>query len=169
LGLKTSERPESQDFISGGDYSAFFLEEEIKAGDIVNEKGDILGKHKGIIHYTVGQRKGLGIASPRPLYVVRIDPGKNIIVVSEKESLFSKGLIVGDINMIATNALKNPFDVVVKIRLQHQGAEARLLPYADNKAEIVLNKPQLSVTPGQSAVFYMGDTVLGGGVIEEAR
>ena len=169
LGLKTSERPESQDFISGGDYSAFFLEEEYKEGDIVNEKGEVIGKHRGIIYYTVGQRKGLGIASSRPLYVARIEPEKNRIVVSQRESLFSEGLIAGHLNLISTNTLENPLNVVVKIRLQHQGAEARLLPYADNKAEIVFNEPQLSVTPGQSAVFYVGDTVLGGGVIEEAR
>lgn len=167
LGLKTSERPESQDFISGGDYSPFFLEREIKEGDIVDEKGELRGKHKGIIYYTVGQRKGLGISSPKPLYVKRIDPEKNRILVSDKDSLFSKGLIARDLNLIAIDRLENSYNVMVKIRLQHQGAEAKLLPYADNKAEIVFNEPQLAVTPGQSAVFYVGDTVLGGGVIEK--
>ena len=168
LGLKTSERPESQDFISGGDYSPFFLEGEIKEGDIVNPKGELLGKHKGIIFYTVGQRKGLGIASPSPLYVKQIDPEKNRIVVSEKEALFSNGLIARDLNLISIDKLEGSHNVKVKIRLQHQGAEAELMPSADNKAKILFNEPQLAVTPGQSAVFYMGDTVLGGGIIEEA-
>jgi tRNA-specific 2-thiouridylase len=116
----------------------------------------------------VGQRKGLGIASPNPLYVKQIDPEKNRIVVSEKEALFSKGLIARDLNLISIDTLEGSHDVKVKIRLQHQGAEAKLTPCADNRAKILFNEPQLAVTPGQSAVFYMGDTVLGGGIIEEA-
>jgi len=168
LGLKTSDRPDSQDFISGNDYSPLFSIGEIRSGDIVDEKGNVLGRHNGIVHYTVGQRKGLGIAAPRPLYVSRIDAENNRIVVSDKEALFSKGLLVSGINLIAADRLEGPYRVKVKIRLQHQGAEAMVSPYGDDKAKIIFDEPQLSITPGQSAVFYLDDTVLGGGIIEEA-
>ena len=169
MGLKTSDRQESQDFISGNDYSPLFNIGEIKAGDIVDEKGNVLGRHQGIIHYTIGQRKGLGIAAPRPVYVSRIDAENNrVVVVSDREALFSEGLIAGGLNLIAVDRLEGPLKVKVKIRLQHQGADAVIHPLENNSARIVFNEPQLSVTPGQSAVFYMNDTVLGGGIIERA-
>lgn len=167
-GLNTSERPESQDFIAGGDFSPLFKPEEVQKGDIVNQKGEVLGKHKGIIHYTVGQRKGLGISFPEPLYVSEIDVKNNRIVVDEKSSLFSKGLSVIDINLISIDEIKEPMEVSVKIRLQHEAAPAILTPRGNGKAEVVFNEPQLAVTPGQSAVFYDGDIVIGGGIIEGA-
>ncbi|MFC1819979.1 tRNA 2-thiouridine(34) synthase MnmA [Thermodesulfobacteriota bacterium] len=166
LGLKTSDRPESQDFITGGDYAPLFRKEEIKEGNIVDEGGKILGRHRGIIYYTVGQRRGLGIASQRPLYVSKIDAKKNRIIVSEKESLFSKELSVKDINLIAIGKLERSYRVKVKIRLQHKEADAKIIPQEYNKAKIVFDEPQISVAPGQSAVFYSGDIVLGGGIIE---
>ncbi|MFC1839104.1 tRNA 2-thiouridine(34) synthase MnmA [Thermodesulfobacteriota bacterium] len=168
MGLTTSERPESQDFIAGGDFSPFFKPEEVCKGEIVNEKGEVLGKHKGIIHFTVGQRKGLGISSPDPLYVSEIDVQNNRIVVDKRPSLFSKGLTVVDINLISIDEIKEPLEVSVKIRLQHKATPAILTPAANGKAEVVFNEPQLAVTPGQSAVFYDGDIVLGGGIIERA-
>jgi len=168
LGLKTSDRPESQDFISGNDYSPLFTIGEIRPGDIVDEKGNVLGRHNGIIHYTVGQRKGIGIAAYRPLYVSRIDAENNRVVVSDRSSLFSKGLIAGGINLIASDKLEGPCRAKVKIRLQHQGAEAVISPCENKKVEIIFDEPQLSITPGQSAVFYADDTVLGGGIIEKA-
>ena len=168
LGLKTSDRPESQDFISGNDYTPLFTIGEIKEGDIVDEKGNILGRHSGIIHYTIGQRKGLGIAAPRPLYVSRIDAERNRVVVSDRESLFSTGLIAGGLNLIAVDKIEGPLKTKVKIRLQHQGADAVISPLENNRAKIVFDEPQLSVTPGQSAVFYLDETVLGGGIIERA-
>ncbi len=168
LGLKTSDRPESQDFISGGDYAPLFVEGEIREGDIVNKRGEVVGRHRGIIHYTIGQRRGLGISSHRPLYVCDIDAGRNRIVVSEREALYSKGLIAGDLNLISINRLDRPWDVDVKIRLQHREARARILPHEKNTAKVLFDVPQISVTPGQSAVFYRGDIILGGGVIEEA-
>lgn len=164
LGLKTSDRPESQDFISGNDYTPFFTMDEIKSGDIVDEKGNLLGRHKGIIHYTVGQRRGLGIQSSRPLYVSRIDAERNRIVVNE--TVFSSGLIAGRLNLIAVDGFEGPFRATVKIRLQHRGSDAIISPFDHNKVKILFNEPQKSITPGQSAVFYQGDTVLGGGVIE---
>ena len=118
LGLKTADRPESQDFVSSTDYSPFFREGEIEEGDIVNEEGNVLGRHRGIVYYTVGQRRGLGIASPRPLYVLRIDATRNTIVVTERENLFSKGLIATHLNLIAVDRLDRPYDIKAKIRLQ---------------------------------------------------
>lgn len=166
-GLETSDYMESQDFISGNDYSSLFNKEDVKNGDIVDEKGNILGRHRGIIHYTVGQRRGLGIASQRPLYVLKIDAKNNRIIVSDRERLFSKGLITTDINLIAMDRLERPHNVKAKIRLKHREADATVFPYDDKRAKVVFNEPQLSITPGQSVVLYLGDTVLGGGVIEE--
>ena len=168
MDLSTSGRPESQDFISGNDYSLLFRDGEVKDGDIIDEKGNILGRHRGIVHYTIGQRKGLGLSSPRPLYIIRIDTEKNRIIVGEKGALFSKGLIVRVLNLIAIDELDKPYRIKVKIRLQHKETDAELLPYKDNRAKIIFDEPQMSVTPGQSAVFYLDDTVLGGGIIEKA-
>jgi len=166
LGLKTSDRPESQDFISGNDYSPLFSIGEIKPGDIVDEKGNVLGRHNGIIHYTIGQRKGLGVAAARPLYVSRIDAEQNKIVVSEKDSLLASGLIADGVNFISVEKLDGPIMAKVKIRLQHPGADALVTPLEGDKVKIIFNEPQLSVSPGQSAVFYADDAVLGGGIIE---
>ena len=168
FGLETANRPESQDFVSGMDYASLFSEEELKEGDIVDESGKVLGTHRGIIHYTVGQRKGLGISSDRPLYVLRIDAQRNRIVVSDKENLISDGLIAADLNLIAVDQLEGPHKVKVKIRLQHEEVEATLLPHENSRAKIVFDEPQMSVTPGQSAVFYADDVVFGGGIIEHS-
>jgi tRNA-specific 2-thiouridylase len=164
LGLETADRGESQDFIDGGDYAILFSKDEIKAGEIVNEKGQVLGQHRGIIHYTIGQRRGLGIASQQPLYVSRIDAASNRIVVSHHEQR-SKGLIAGDLNWIAVDRIERPQQVQVKIRLQHKETEATVYPPDGDQTRILFKKPQLSVTPGQSAVIYADDAVLGGGVI----
>ncbi len=166
LGLETADRPESQDFIAGGNYSTLFNKEELKKGDIVDEKGNILGKHRGIIYYTLGQRRGLGIASDRPLYVSKIDAENNSIVVSDREKLFSEGLIATDLNLIAVDRLDRPYKVKAKIRLKHREADATVFPHENDKAKILFDEPQVSVTPGQSAVFYSEDTVFGGGIIE---
>ena len=168
FGLATANRAESQDFIAGGDYSLFFDKNEIKPGDIVNRDGKILGEHRGIIHHTVGQRRGLGIASDRPLYVVKIDAAKNRIIVGDKEDLFSAGLIATDINLIALDKIKQPYRVSVKIRLNSRAVDATVYPHKNGRLKVMFNKPQLSVTPGQHAVFYDKDTVVGGGVIQQA-
>ncbi len=167
LGLETADREESQDFIDGGDYSILFDKDEIQAGDIVDETGQVLGRHRGIIHYTIGQRRGLGIASQRPLYVSRIDAASNRIIVSDHENR-SKGLVATDLNLIAIDRIEQPRQVQVKIRLKHKQAEATVFPPDGNQTRILFEKPQVSVTPGQSAVLYAGDTVLGGGIISKA-
>ncbi len=167
LGLETANREESQDFIDGGDYSILFDKGEIKTGEIVDEAGRILGRHRGIIHYTIGQRRGLGVASRRPLYVSRIDADNNRIIVSDRENL-SKGLMAADLNWISVDRIDQPQQVQVKIRLRHNAADATVFPPADNQTRILFREPQMSVTPGQSAVLYADDTVLGGGVISAA-
>jgi tRNA-specific 2-thiouridylase len=167
LSLETADREESQDFIDGGDYSILFSEDEIKAGEIVNEKGQVLGEHRGIIHYTIGQRRGLGIGSHQPLYVSRIDAASNRIVVSHHEHR-SNGLVAGDLNWIGVDRIERPQEVQVKIRLQHKETDATVYPPDGDQTRILFKKPQLSVTPGQSAVIYADDTVLGGGIINAA-
>ena len=167
LGLETAAREESQDFIDGGDYSILFSKDEIKPGKIVNEKGQVLGEHRGIIHYTIGQRRGLGIAANQPLYVSRIDAANNRIVVSHHEHR-SKGLLACDLNWIAVDRIERPLEAQVKIRLQHKETDATVYPPDGDQTRILFKKPQLSVTPGQSAVIYADDTVLGGGIISAA-
>lgn len=167
LGLQTAHRRESQDFIDGGDYSILFNPDEFKAGEIVDEENHVLGRHRGIIHYTIGQRRGLGIASHRPLYVNRIDAAGNRIIVSHRESR-SKGLMIDDLNLIGVDHIDEPLEVQVKIRLRHKEAEATVYPPDRNQTRIMFKEPQMSVTPGQSAVIYAGDAVLGGGIITAA-
>ena len=116
----------------------------------------------------MGQRKGLGISSDRPLYVLKIDAQRNRIVVSDRENLLSEGLIAADLNLIAVDQLEKPHKVKAKIRLQHKEADATLFPHENNRAKIIFDEPQMSITPGQSAVFYSDDIVFGGGVIERA-
>ncbi len=168
LRLETAEEPESQDFIAGGDYASLFTEEDAKEGEIVDKNGHILGKHRGIIHYTIGQRRGLGIAAPQPLYVVKIDAKNNRIVVSGREKAFSEGLIARDLNLIAVEVLDRPYKVKAKIRQNQRETAATVFPHKQDKAKVLFEEPQMSVTPGQSVVLYEDDIVLGGGIIERA-
>lgn len=167
-GFISADRPESQElcFVQHGTY-ADFLKERIKPipGDIVDTDGNVLGRHKGIIHYTVGQREGLGIALGRPQYVLRIDAAENRIVVGDDHLLRISDCTVSNVNWI----LPMPSRAVkarVKIRHQHKGAAAVIKPLSDSTANIAFDQPQRAVTPGQSAVFYKGELVLGGGIIE---
>jgi tRNA-specific 2-thiouridylase len=168
LGLETVDREESQDFIDGGDYSILFTEDEIKNGEIVDEKGRVLGEHRGIIHYTIGQRRGLGVASPRPLYIQSIDAKKNRIVVTDRANLFSKGLIAKDLNLISIDKLTAPQKLNVKIRLRHNETPATVFPHGKDNLRVIIKEPQMSVAPGQSVVFYTGNTVVGGGIIQHS-
>ena len=168
LGYQNADRAESQDFMPDGDYAPLFDPRDIREGDIVDEGGDVLGRHRGIVHYTIGQRKGLGIAAVEPLYVIAIDAKHHRIVVGPKQRVFARGLVVTGLNLIAIDKLDRPCDVDVKIRLKHKGAAATAYPQEDGKVEVFFREPQLAVTPGQSAVLYAEDTVIGGGVIERA-
>jgi tRNA-specific 2-thiouridylase len=167
LSLKSADNPESQDFISGNDYTPLFHKGEVKEGDIIDESGMAIGRHKGIIHYTLGQRRGLGIASERPLYVTKIDADNNRIIVSHKEDLFSKSLIASDLNLISMQTMDKDYSVRAKIRLNHKAVQAIVAPHENDKVKVVFNEPQLAITPGQSVVFYSDDMVLGGGIINE--
>jgi tRNA-specific 2-thiouridylase len=116
----------------------------------------------------VGQRRGLGVASPRPLYIQRIDAKKNRIVVTDRASIFSKGLIAKDLNLISIDTLTAPQDVKVKIRLRHKETPATVFPHGQDKIRVIFKEPQMSVAPGQSVVFYTGNTVVGGGIIQHS-
>lgn len=168
FGLETADRPESQDFMAYGDYTYLFEKEEVREGDIVDGQDRVLGRHRGIIHYTVGQRRGLRLSSSSPLYVRTIDAGKNRIVVSPKENLWSKALMATDLTLIAAERLDRPRRVKARIRLKHKEAPATIYPYENNRVKVQFEERQLAVTPGQSVVFYLEDVVFGGGLIEKA-
>ena len=162
LGIK--DKPESQDFIAG-DYSSL-LDSPPKPGPILNKDGDVLGEHKGIQSYTVGQRRGLGIAVGKSLYVTRIDKEKNAIVVGPKEALYKNELIASGLNWIAIEELKEPIKVTTKIRYLHKESEAKLTPLDNRRVNVRFKKPQRAITPGQAVVFFDNDVVIGGGTIE---
>jgi len=168
MGLGTAERTESQDFISGGSYSALFDDDGVREGDIVDRAGTVIGRHRGIVHYTLGQRQGMGIAADHPLYVLDIDAERNRLVAGKKEHLYATGLVAANLNLIMTDCLEREYDVKVKIRLNHKEVAAKVLPSDENRAVVRFAKPEKAVTPGQSVVMYSGDTVFGGGVIEKA-
>ena len=166
-GLHVAQKAESQDicFITQGDYRIFFQEKKVvtAGGDIVDMAGNILGKHKGIIYYTIGQRGGLGISAKTPLYVAEIDAVKNRVVVGEKKDLYSIGLFAGDVNLLTDDL---PAEMEAKIRYRKKSALCSVQKEA-NKLKVVFKEAQESITPGQAVVFYAEDDVLGGGVIEE--
>jgi tRNA-specific 2-thiouridylase len=166
-GLHVAQKAESQDicFVTQGDYRLFFQEKKVNAvsGNIVDLAGNILGRHKGIIYYTIGQRGGLGISAKTPLYVVEIDATKNKVVVGQKKDLYSVGLIAGEVNLLTDDL---PAEMEAKIRYRKKPACCNVIREGD-KLKIIFNEPQESITPGQSVVLYAGDDVLGGGVIEE--
>ncbi len=162
--LTVAQREESQDFYCG-DYQDLLQFEE-KEGDIVNTEGARLGRHKGFWNYTLGQRKGLGLAHPEPLYVLRLEAGENTVVVGTKKQALSRSFFVADANWMAIEGLTEPRECSVKIRSRHKSAPATIEPAADSKVRVVFSAPQEAVTPGQSAVFYADDIVLGGGIID---
>ncbi|NLO25516.1 MAG: tRNA 2-thiouridine(34) synthase MnmA [Clostridiales bacterium] len=171
LGLQVADKPDSQEicFVDDNDYGRFIAEHtsrEIKKGNFVDTKGNVLGRHRGIAHYTIGQRKGLGLALGKPVYVVDIDTKNNVVVVGEENELFGESFLVEDVNYISIAKLEGPLRVKVKIRYSAKPADAQILPREDNSLEVRLDVPQRAITPGQSAVFYSGDLVVGGGIIK---
>jgi tRNA-specific 2-thiouridylase len=164
LGLSVAERPESQDFLETG--AADLRGGEARPGPILDRFGRVLGEHAGIGHYTVGQRKGLGIGAAEPLYVLALDAGRNAVVVGPRSALGSPGLTAQDLHWVAVAGLSGPRRAACRIRYRHREAPALLTPRGD-AVLVQFDEPQPAVTPGQSAVFYDGDTVLGGGVIRE--
>ena len=170
LGLSAGVRPESQEicFVPDDDYAGFLeslVPEAAVPGPILDGAGKIVGEHKGIIHYTVGQRKGLGIAAGEPMYVIAIDAERNAVVTGTKEQTYSTELVAGDLNWIAVSPPEAPVKVETKIRYGHAGAEALVTPDDNAEYHVKFTEPQAAITPGQTVVFYDGDTVLGGGTI----
>ena len=179
-GLTLAEKPDSQEicFIPGGDYKQFltaYLEEQGRpmpetTGELVASNGEVLGRHEGISNFTVGQRKGLKVASPSPLYVLQIDPASHRVTVGADAELATRSLRANRLNWISIPELTGPMRAKIKIRHRHEPAWATLEPAADgaSRADEVIatfDEPQRAVTPGQSAVFYDGDEVVGGGWI----
>lgn len=168
-GLEVANKPDSEDicFIQNGDYKEF-LEEyakfKAKEGNIVDKKGNVLGKHNGLYKYTIGQRKGLGISNPVPLFVIGFNKLKNELIVGEEKELYNESLLASNINWLVDN-IENGMKVEAKIRYSAEPKKAKLILLPRNYARVVFEEPQRAITPGQSVVFYDGDTVLGGGRI----
>jgi tRNA-specific 2-thiouridylase len=175
LKVPVAEKPESQEicFVPSGNYVKFiasYLEEQGSAlpeipGDIVNTAGEVLGRHNGLHSFTVGQRKGLGLSTGQPMYVVALDRAQNCLVVGEDRELRSTSCDVRDINWISCATLESPIDAMVRVRNRHEPAAAQIAPLDATTARITFADPQRAITPGQAAVFYRGDEVLGGGWI----
>jgi len=165
IGLEVADRPESQDFIAG-EYGQIFEEESLKEGDIVNESGVVLGRHKGIVHYTVGQRKGLGISNPDPLYVLRIDAKNNKVIVTDKGQLFGSELTASSFNYLLPGKPPEEFRAHARIRQKHKEAAALITMLSEDRIRVRFDQPQLSITPGQAVAIYEGETLAGGGTID---
>ena len=173
LAVPVAEKPESQEicFVPSGDYVKFiesYLHEQGSAppdgaGDIVLTTGEVLGRHEGLHRYTVGQRRGLGIAAARPMDVVALDRARNRLIVGDDESLHNTAAEVRNVNWIPFAAPPEKVRALVRIRNRHQPAEAEITPLDSGRARIEFDQPQRAITPGQGAVFYSGDLVLGGG------
>lgn len=171
LGLPVASKPDSQEicFVEDNDYGRYISENtdaEIKPGYFVDTEGNRLGMHRGIIHYTVGQRKGLGISFGKPKFVVAIRPQDNTVVLGDADEVFSSGLTASDLNFISINELMEEMKVTVKIRYSAKEASATIRPLPGKRAEVEFDEPQRAVTPGQAVVFYDGDIVVGGGIID---
>jgi tRNA-specific 2-thiouridylase len=169
--LPVAEKSESQDicFVTDNDYAGFIEAQRGKfdfSGNIVDINGKVLGRHDGFYRYTVGQRKGLGIAWPHPLYVLGVDAGSREVIVGHRDELYSKGLIASGVNW-AIPVPDEPLGALCKIRYRHIPVECKVYPLPDNCVEVRFNAREKSVTPGQAVVFYDGERVLGGGWIEK--
>ncbi len=172
-GLATANKPESQDicFVAGGDYRDFLVkkrgEEIATPGPIVNLAGNVVGQHQGLSFYTIGQRKGLGMATPRPTYVLKVLPESNTLVVGEDADLRQREFVADDVNFVTGDWPHEAIRANIKIRYKAQEMSGIVEPLnrAEGSVQIVLDEPQRAITPGQAAVFYNGDEVLGGGVI----
>ena len=174
-GLELAQKPDSQEicFIPGGSYSQFlqaYLEEQGRAlpdsaGELVAASGEVMGRHEGIHAFTVGQRKGLGLSTPEPLYVLKIHPDSHRVEVGPDDALYTRTLRANRLNWVSIGAPVVPVRVSAKIRHRHEPAPATLYVTGPDAVEVIFDAPQRAVTPGQSAVFYQGDEVAGGGWI----
>ncbi len=164
-GLGVDNKPESQDFMAGGHLS---LIEPAVSGPIADRLGNIVGEHRGLPHYTIGQRKGLGVATEEPRYVIEIKAEKNTVVIGSRDEVYHDRLLASGLNWIAGEAPSRPVRVKARIRNLHREANATVTPLNESEAMVKFDRPQLAITPGQAVVFYQGDLVLGGGTIEKS-
>lgn len=167
--LKVANKPDSEDicFIPDGNYKKFLENNsdiKPKKGNIVNSKGEVLGQHTGLYNYTIGQRKGLGIAHSVPLFVLGFNTLKNEVIVGEEKELYKKEVTVTDINLLLVDEINEEIEVEVKTRYTSKVAKAKIKQDRNN-IKVIFDEPQRAITPGQSAVFYVEDIVLGGGKI----
>lgn len=169
--LKVANKPDSEDicFIPDGNYKKFLENNsdiKPKIGNIVNSKGEILGKHTGLYNYTIGQRKGLGISYKVPLFVIGFNKERNEVIVGEESELYKTHMKVNNINLLLFDKLDNEIEVDVKIRYSSKPAKATIKQVSDTEIEVEFKEPQRGITPGQSAVFYIDDVLVGGGKIQ---
>ncbi|MGB9611080.1 MAG: MnmA/TRMU family protein, partial [Bryobacteraceae bacterium] len=177
LGVPVAQKEDSQEicFVPNGDYAAFieayYAERgqtlpEVE-GEIVDSSGRVLARHRGVHRFTVGQRKGLGVAAGEPLYVIQTDPAAQRVVVGREEELLRRRLAACEVNWVSIEPIREPLRAHVKIRYKHEAAPAMVYPTGDDtRVEVVFDEPQRAITPGQAAVLYDGDIVLAGGWIE---
>ena len=171
IGLEVFRKKDSQEicFIpdnNHGNYIARFSGREVKPGNFVDKYGNVLGTHKGIVYYTIGQRKGLGIALGRPVFVTDIIPERNEVVLGDESEIFQKTLIADRINLISMEKIEGEIQVEAKVRYSAKPAKAVLTQLGEDKIKLVFEEPQRAITKGQSVVIYRGNEVLGGGIIE---
>lgn len=171
IGLAVADKPDSQDicFVPDGRYAEFIEAHErttFPEGDYCDEEGNIVGRHKGIIRYTIGQRKGLGIALGRPVFVKTIDPETNRVILSDNDALFTDTLRSGDFNWVSIAPPMKPIHAKARIRYQHAEQPAVILPAEDGSVTIRFEQPQRAITPGQTVAVYENDILLGGGTID---
>ncbi len=167
--LKVANKPDSEDicFVPDGNYKKFLENNsniKPKEGNIVNSSGKVLGKHTGLYNYTIGQRRGLGISNPVPLFVLGFNKEKNEVIVGEEKELYKKEILVSNINLLLVDSINDWMDVEVKTRYSSKISKAKIIEN-ENNIKVVFDEPQRAITPGQSAVFYVDDIVLGGGKI----
>ncbi len=170
LGLPVAHKPDSQEicFIPDHDHASFIARETgepNEPGNFVDWQGNVLGRHSGIAHYTIGQRKGLGLAMGHPVFVTEIRPDTNEVVIGENEDIFQTTLRARELNFMSVERLDGEVRATAKIRYNHRGDDCVIRMVSDDVAEVVFDRPQRAVTPGQAVVFYDGDTVMGGGII----
>ena len=171
--LKVANKPDSEDicFVPDGNYKKFLENNsniKPKKGNIVNSKGEILGEHTGLYNYTIGQRKGLGISNKVPLFVLGFNSLKNEVIVGEERELYKREIIVKDINLLLVDEVKTPMEVEVKTRYSSNQTKAKIVQIDKNTIKVEFEEDVRALTPGQSAVFYIGDYILGGGKIDLA-
>lgn len=170
INLRVAHKPDSQEicFIPDNDYAKFIEEnsgEKITPGNFVNSAGEIIGKHKGITHYTVGQRKGLNLSLGHPAFVLEIRPETNEVVIGTNDEVFSDKLYANNLNFMSIEDLEGSMEVEAKIRYSHQGAKCTIKKVGPDEVECIFEEPQRAITPGQAVVFYKDDYIVGGGTI----